>query len=85
MFSVGPPRDYISSPVVNQKSDLFGGGVEYLHRRPASHRRRRKGNPVPGGISGILGDINTGTWPSRLGSLESEKVKCDHESRGTRT
>jgi hypothetical protein len=29
-----------------------GGGVEYLHRGPASHRRRRKGNPVPGGITG---------------------------------
>jgi hypothetical protein len=29
------------------------------------------------------GDTNTGTWPSRSGSLESETVKC--ESRGTRT
>jgi hypothetical protein len=29
-----------------------GGGVEYLHRSPASRRRRRKGNPVPGGITG---------------------------------
>jgi DNA-binding Lrp family transcriptional regulator len=28
-----------------------GGGVEYPHRSPASGRRRRKGNPVPGGIS----------------------------------
>jgi hypothetical protein len=42
-----------------------GGGVEYLHRSPASPRRRRKGNPVPGGITG--GDLNMGTWPSRLG------------------
>jgi hypothetical protein len=33
----------------------------------------------------FLGDIITGTWPSRLGSLESETVKCGHESRGTRT
>jgi hypothetical protein len=30
---------------------LCGGGVEYLHRSPASRRRRRKGNPVPGGIT----------------------------------
>jgi hypothetical protein len=30
-----------------------GGGVEYPHRSSASRRRRRKGNPVPGGI----------TWP----------------------
>jgi hypothetical protein len=28
-----------------------GGGFEYLHRTPASGRRRRKGNPVPGGIT----------------------------------
>jgi hypothetical protein len=33
----------------------------------------------------FLGDINKGTWPSRLGSLESETVKCGYESRGTRT
>jgi hypothetical protein len=39
-------------------------------RSPASHRRRRKGNPVPGGITGSpcsWGDLNTGTWSSRLG------------------
>jgi hypothetical protein len=29
-----------------------GGGVEYFHRSPASRRRPRKGNPVPGGITG---------------------------------
>jgi hypothetical protein len=32
-----------------------GGGVEYLHRSPASRRRRRKGNPVPGGYK--YGDL----------------------------
>jgi hypothetical protein len=31
----------------NLKLSLFGGGFEYLHRNPASRRRRRKGNPVP--------------------------------------
>jgi hypothetical protein len=32
---------------------LCGGGLQYLHRSPASRRRRRgKGNPVPGGITG---------------------------------
>jgi hypothetical protein len=30
---------------------LCGGGVEYLHRNPASRRRRRKGNSVPGSIT----------------------------------
>jgi hypothetical protein len=33
----------------------------------------------------FLGDINTGTWPSRLGSLESETVKYGHEFRRSRT
>jgi hypothetical protein len=33
----------------------------------------------------FLVDKNTGTWPSRLGGLESETVKYGHESRGTRT
>jgi hypothetical protein len=55
---------------------------------PASRRRRRKWNPASGGYNWatlFLGDINTGTWPSRLGSLESERVKYGRESRGTRT
>jgi hypothetical protein len=29
-----------------------GGGIESLHRSPASRKRRRKVNPMPGGISG---------------------------------
>jgi hypothetical protein len=26
-----------------------GGELEYLHRSPATRKRRQKGNPVPGG------------------------------------
>jgi hypothetical protein len=47
-----------------------GGGVEYLHRSPVSRRRRRKGNPVPGGITGPLcswGGLNTETWSYSVG------------------
>jgi hypothetical protein len=47
-----------------------GGGLGYLHGSRASRRRRRKGNPVPGVITGPpchWGDINTETWSSRLG------------------
>jgi hypothetical protein len=33
----------------------------------------------------FLGDINTGTWPSGWGSLESRTIKCGHEFRRTRT
>jgi hypothetical protein len=29
----------------------------------------------------FLGEINTGTWPCRLVSLESETVKCGHIPR----
>jgi hypothetical protein len=36
-----------------------GGGLEYLHRSPASRIRRRKGNPVPGNITGPLGHWGT--------------------------
>jgi hypothetical protein len=35
-----------------QTRDPCGGGLEYLHRSPASRMRRQKGNPVPGGITG---------------------------------
>jgi hypothetical protein len=36
-----------------QSSTAPRGGVwEYAHRSPASRRRRRKGKPVPGGITG---------------------------------
>jgi hypothetical protein len=36
----------------NGVSDPCGGGFEYLYRSPASGKRRRKGNPVPGVITG---------------------------------
>jgi hypothetical protein len=47
-----------------------------------------KREPSAGGynwVTLILGDINTGTWPSRLGGLKTETVKYGHESRETRT
>jgi hypothetical protein len=36
VFSMAPPRDYISSPVVKQECYPCGGGVRYLHRDPAN-------------------------------------------------
>jgi hypothetical protein len=46
-----------------------GGGVEYLQRGPASHRGYEKGTQCLeyNWDTLFLGDINTGTWPSRLG------------------
>jgi hypothetical protein len=32
----------------------------------------------------VLGEIKTGTWPVRIGGLDSETVKYCYESRGTR-
>jgi hypothetical protein len=32
------------------KQSPCGGGLEYLHRSPASRKRRRKGSPMTGGI-----------------------------------
>jgi hypothetical protein len=78
VFSMDPPRDNLSSTEQNQIKTPCEDGLEYLHSSPASCRRRRKGNPVSGSITGppcSWGDINTGTWPSRLGSLEFETVK----------
>jgi hypothetical protein len=45
-----------------------GDGLEYLHRIPASRKRLQKGTKCPGynWVTLFLGDINTGTWPSRL-------------------
>jgi hypothetical protein len=46
-----------------------GGMLEYFHCRPASHRRRWKRNSVPrirARQHHHWGDINIGTWSSRL-------------------
>jgi hypothetical protein len=37
--------DYNSESEENIEAIPFGGGVEYLHRDPASRRMRRKGKP----------------------------------------
>jgi hypothetical protein len=70
----------ISSPV-QSKSEVnpCGGGLEYLHHSPASRKRRQKREPSARGYSWatlFLGDINTGTWPSRLGSFKWDSKIC---------
>jgi hypothetical protein len=65
-----------------------GGGVEYLHRRPASRRGRRKENPVSRGITGSpcsWGIYIRGPGPTGWRSFESKTVQFGHEFRGTRT
>jgi hypothetical protein len=53
-----------------------GGGLDYLHRSPASRKMRPKKEPSARGYNWatlFLGDINTGTWPSRLGKSQMRK------------
>jgi hypothetical protein len=47
VFSMGPLGGYITRPTELSLVSPYGGGFEYLHRRLASGRRRRKGKPVP--------------------------------------
>jgi hypothetical protein len=60
--------------------DQCGGGVEYLHRSLASRRRRRKGAPVPGGITGLPSkglntkDIHKEVFPVYGGKCLSRKA-----------
>jgi hypothetical protein len=42
----------MSVPISSRLQDPVWRGLEYLHRSLASRRRRRKGNPVPGIITG---------------------------------
>jgi hypothetical protein len=58
---------------ITKTSSNSRGGFEYLHHSPASCRGNEKET------------LFLGTWPSRLGSLESETVKCGYEFRETRT
>jgi hypothetical protein len=67
------------------KASLCGGGLEYLHRTPASRGDKRE--PSARGYNWatlFLGDINTETWTSRLG-VSDERVKYGHEFCGTST
>jgi hypothetical protein len=48
---------HTTSPILcikhfNIRAIPCGGGIEYQNHSPASRRRRRKGNPVYGGITG---------------------------------
>jgi hypothetical protein len=53
VFSVmGAARLYNEDLTYLKLETSYGGGFEYFHRSPASRKRRRKGNPVPGGITG---------------------------------
>jgi hypothetical protein len=52
-FVFGPPRIYASRYSRLALQDVEEGS-NYLHRSPAGLKRRRKGNPVPAGITGTI-------------------------------
>jgi hypothetical protein len=78
------PETRTDGPTVSRSQDNFdfdfgsdrsipirpcGGGLEYLHRNPTIHKRRKKGTQYPGYNRATLfmGEINTATWPFGLG------------------
>jgi hypothetical protein len=67
---------------------MCGGGIEYLHRIPASRKRRQKRNPVPGGISEppVPGGYKYGDLVLQVGGVSIiGTIKYGLESRGTLT
>jgi hypothetical protein len=64
-----------------------GGGLEYLHRGPASGKRRQKGNPAPGGISAppVPGGYKHGDQALQVGRVSDEIIKYGREFCGTST
>jgi hypothetical protein len=53
-FLCGPTRGYVTRNSGHQLPVIqCGGWFKYLCRSPASRRSRRKGNPVPEGITGL--------------------------------
>jgi hypothetical protein len=64
------PTPWSSSPL--PFAVLTACRTEYLHRSPVSRKRWRKGNARRyRWVTILLGDVNTGTWPSRLGSQKN--------------
>jgi hypothetical protein len=62
-----------------------GGGLEYLHRSPASRKRRQEGNLVPGAITGppYSWGYKYGNLAFQVGGLSDETVKYGREFCGT--
>jgi hypothetical protein len=60
------------------KLRVTGVGVEYFHRSPASRRRRREGNPVPGGYE--HGDL--ALQVGGVSNLRQQNVVMNHAGPG---
>jgi hypothetical protein len=66
---------------------LAWGGLEYLHRNPASRKRQRKWNPAPGGITGphCSWGYKYGNLALQVGGISDETVKYGYGFWATRT
>jgi hypothetical protein len=65
-----------------------GSGLEFLHLSPASRKRRRKRNPVPGGIIGgqpVLGRYKYWDLALQVGGVSNETVEYGYGFCPTRT
>jgi hypothetical protein len=65
---------------------LCGGGLEYLHRRTASRKRRQKWNPVSGGVTGppcSWGEYKYRDMALQIGGVSDETARCGYEFCGT--
>jgi hypothetical protein len=77
------PEGYICMDLSLQ----VGGELEYLHRSPASHKRRHKMNPVPGGITGppCSWGYKYGNLALQVGGVSDETAKYGFGFWATRT
>jgi hypothetical protein len=79
VFSVGPSRCYKTGFVNQFRAFPCGGGVEYLHRYPASRRRRRK-RMSPIWDSNMWSRVPRNSHPS-LTALAISSSKCKRQTR----
>jgi hypothetical protein len=88
LFFISPFRSYVSGTEPNQIRESrveAGSNTSTVALRVVGGDEKRAQCLGYNPATLFLEVVNTGTWPSSLGSLESETVKCGHESRETRT
>jgi hypothetical protein len=67
---------------VRNLTNPCGGGLQYLHRCPASSKRRQEGNTAPGAVPG---GYECGDLAFQVGEVSDETVKYGREFCGTST
>jgi hypothetical protein len=74
---------------ITKRLDPCGGGLEYLHRCPASRKRRQKGEPSARGYNWATLPCSWGykyrDLALQVGGVSNETVKYGREFGGTST